>query len=368
MSKQKSKDSQPYSKGGSHAVKRRLRFDRIAVVVIPMLLIILLIGGLCFHSCSKRQDTQQTNNSANTPAATEPAANVATGSTEKEKESTPAAETTASAAETTASVSETVTTAAAVSGDSTQITLAAKGVHKGDLILINGEHSCTFPNGDPKLLYVHEERNNSYSVSDNEMQLEKDTISHLNDMMEAFETETGLTGMQVFSGYRDKADQDERYESGSSTFRGGYSDYHSGRSFNLKINFGDGTSDYYNPEKYPEYSWISEHAAEYGFIVRFPDGKDEITGEEARPYTFRYVGIPHASYITQNKLCLEEYVEKIHSYSVEDPLEITVGESTYAVFYVPIGGTKDVDITIPSSNYTASGDNLSGYIVSCQSQ
>ena len=37
-----------------------------------------------------------------------------------------------------------------------------------------------------------------------------------------------------------------------------------------------------------------------------------------------------------------------------------------AVFYVGIGGTNDVDVTIPGSTYTASGDNISGYIVTCE--
>ena len=199
-----------------------------------------------------------------------------------------------------------------------------------------------------------------------EVQLDAEPIAQLNKMMSAFETETGLGGMQVFSGYRDKADQDSRYEDGSTGFRGGYSDYHSGRSFNLKINFGDGTSDYYNAEKYPKYSWIAEHAAEYGFVVRYPDGKDEKTGEDSRTYTFRYVGVPHALYMQEHNLCLEEYIDRVHSYSADNPLEITADGKTYQVFYVGIGGTKDVQVTIPSGTYTASGDNISGYIVTCE--
>ena len=133
-----------------------------------------------------------------------------------------------------------------------------------------------------------------------------------------------------------------------------------------EINFGDGTSDYYNAEKYPKYSWIAEHAAEYGFVVRYPDGKDEKTGEDSRTYTFRYVGVPHALYMQEHNLCLEEYIDRVHSYSADNPLEITADGKTYQVFYVGIGGTKDVQVTIPSGTYTASGDNISGYIVTCE--
>ena len=101
-------------------------------------------------------------------------------------------------------------------------------------------------------------------------------------------------------------------------------------------------------------------------MVRYPDGKEEKTGEDSRSYTFRYVGVPHAVYMTEHKLCLEEYVDKIHSYTPANPLEITADGKQYKVFYVGIGGTNDVDVTIPGKTYTASGDNISGYIVTCE--
>ena len=96
------------------------------------------------------------------------------------------------------------------------------------------------------------------------------------------------------------------------------------------------------------------------------DGKDEKTGEDSRTYTFRYVGVPHALYMQEHNLCLEEYIDRVHSYSADNPLEITADGKTYQVFYVGIGGTKDVQVTIPSGTYTASGDNISGYIVTCE--
>ena len=94
--------------------------------------------------------------------------------------------------------------------------------------------------------------------------------------------------------------------------------------------------------------------------------KDEKTGEDSRTYTFRYVGVPHALYMQEHNLCLEEYIDRVHSYSADNPLEITADGKTYQVFYVGIGGTKDVQVTIPSGTYTASGDNISGYIVTCE--
>ena len=55
--------------------------------------------------------------------------------------------------------------------------------------------------------------------------------------------------------------------------------------------------------------WLAEHCQEYGFILRFPEGKESVTGVMYEPWHFRYVGVPAATYIMENGLCLEEFVE-----------------------------------------------------------
>lgn len=57
----------------------------------------------------------------------------------------------------------------------------------------------------------------------------------------------------------------------------------------------------------PEYQWLSEHAAEYGFVLRYPEDKQEITGVEFKPWHWRYVGKELASFLTEQNLTLEEY-------------------------------------------------------------
>ncbi len=54
--------------------------------------------------------------------------------------------------------------------------------------------------------------------------------------------------------------------------------------------------------------WMKAHCAEYGFILRFPEDKQEITGIMFEPWHFRYVGKEAAAYIMENGLCLEEFV------------------------------------------------------------
>lgn len=58
------------------------------------------------------------------------------------------------------------------------------------------------------------------------------------------------------------------------------------------------------------YAWLSEHAAEYGFILRYPENKEHITNIIYEPWHYRFVGVYYANEIKDSGLCLEEYFEK----------------------------------------------------------
>ena len=57
------------------------------------------------------------------------------------------------------------------------------------------------------------------------------------------------------------------------------------------------------------YAWLAENAYKYGFILRYPPGKQEITGTSYEPWHYRYVGIEAAYEINERGICLEEYFE-----------------------------------------------------------
>jgi zinc D-Ala-D-Ala carboxypeptidase len=61
--------------------------------------------------------------------------------------------------------------------------------------------------------------------------------------------------------------------------------------------------------KKPEAKWLAEHAQDYGYIIRYPKGKESITGYKYEPWHIRYVGIKIAKEITQKGITLEEYYE-----------------------------------------------------------
>lgn len=61
----------------------------------------------------------------------------------------------------------------------------------------------------------------------------------------------------------------------------------------------------------PAGKWLAEHSWEYGFILRYPLGKEEITGIQYEPWHFRYVGVDAAKIIVEDGITLEEFVENL---------------------------------------------------------
>ncbi len=61
------------------------------------------------------------------------------------------------------------------------------------------------------------------------------------------------------------------------------------------------------------YKWLYKHCAEYGFIVRYPNGKTDITGIIYEPWHFRYVGVEAATFIMENEITLEEYLSDYYN-------------------------------------------------------
>lgn len=67
-------------------------------------------------------------------------------------------------------------------------------------------------------------------------------------------------------------------------------------------------------EDMPTQKWLMEHCQDYGFILRYPKDKEEITGIIYEPWHYRYVGKKHAKIIMENGLCLEEYLRDMQTY------------------------------------------------------
>ena len=90
------------------------------------------------------------------------------------------------------------------------------------------------------------------------------------------------------------------------------------------------------------YGWLYENCHKYGFVLRYPADKASVTGVSDYTDYFRYVGIPHATYMAENGLCLEEYVQLLTGHTASNPLTVTVGDVSYQIFYADISQSASV--------------------------
>lgn len=159
----------------------------------------------------------------------------------------------------------------------------------------------------------------------------------------------------ITSAYRTREEQQELFDQqGSDTAqRPGESEHETGLALDVAVKgFGGASFLKTDVGKY-----INLSCWQYGFIIRYPDGKTDITGISYEPWHLRYVGAPHAEFIEKNRLTLEEYLDMLESgklYTID-------GIDGYAVIR-----TNDIDkITVPDeySSLTVSPDNCGNYIL-----
>ena len=86
----------------------------------------------------------------------------------------------------------------------------------------------------------------------------------------------------------------------------GYSEHNTG----LAMDFNTVNDSFKNTNTY---AWLMEHAEDYGFVLRYPEDKEDITGIMYEPWHFRYVGVEHAKKMNELHMCLEEYIEYVRS-------------------------------------------------------
>ncbi len=134
----------------------------------------------------------------------------------------------------------------------------------------------------------------------------------------------GYTDVSVTSGYRSYKKQESLYntytqremnEGGLSreeaqkivdtySARPGTSEHQTGLCCDMH-NLGSASQAFAEKEVY---TWLINNCYKFGFILRFPKGKEEITGYSFEPWHFRFVGRYHASEMHRLDMCLEEYV------------------------------------------------------------
>lgn len=145
--------------------------------------------------------------------------------------------------------------------------------------------------------------------------LEKETHKHFNEMIKCAYDEEGLD-IVCDSAYRTLEYQKQLFDEQISLGKDpaflanpGESEHHTGLCVDIAA-YVDG--EYYDEPEYleKEYKWLHKNCSKYGFILRYPACKEDITGYPYEPWHFRYVGVEHAKKIMDEGITLEEYLEK----------------------------------------------------------
>ena len=109
---------------------------------------------------------------------------------------------------------------------------------------------------------------------------------------------------------------------------------------------------------------LREKAADYGFVLRYPMGKEAITGIGWEPWHFRYVGWPHARIMTERNLVLEEYLAWLRTFPAEGaPLRYRAAGRSFEVCYAPDGHLDTLEALLSSGMPCQCSDTNTGGMV-----
>ena len=245
--------------------------------------------------------------------------------------------------------------------------LSQNAIHTGELILVNNWTPYQFPE-EQELVCIYEKKSSGYYVRDLSVYLSPVAMTALDKMMVEFREQGGPKGMNVVAGYRTAEEQQHLFDQSAQrnglehaqkyVAQPGGSEHHTGLVVDFSIMQEDGSSRDYDGSG--AYAWIGQNCQEYGFVVRYAPGKEELTGIYDEPWHFRYLGVPHATHITSLGMCLEEYIDYLKDYTFEgEHLTIECSEGTYEVWY-----TEGTQVYLPDSGeYQISGNNVDGVIV-----
>ncbi len=259
-------------------------------------------------------------------------------------------------------------------------------INLGDLILVNYQHAYSLADS-VDTMYLYGNKNGNYQLSTTNHRLTERVLNAMNKLADAFFADTGLTEILVVSSYRTTADQQSVYDSKVQTngaeyaanyvAQPGYSEHHTGMAVDLSFyRASDGAT--IPVADHAQGSWLTTHGPEYGFILRYPENKVDITKIAYEPWHFRFVGKPHAAVMTKAGLCLEEYIGLLKDYTLEGKLLHALSDGTtaevtaatlptegYVIYYVPASAGESTELRIPAgyANYSVSGNNVDGFIV-----
>lgn len=170
-----------------------------------------------------------------------------------------------------------------------------KAYYMGNTIIVNKEYKL----------------DKNYTYLDNQEMYNQATVEFENMVKDA-----SMQGIYIKLSSRYRSYQDQTYIYNSYKLRSsnvddfsakpGYSEHQTGLAFDVMA-IDQSTRLKTSFENTKEFKWLEKNAYKYGFILRYPKGKSNITGYQYEPWHYRYVGKKLSYIIHDNKLTLEEY-------------------------------------------------------------
>lgn len=244
------------------------------------------------------------------------------------------------------------------------VTLKPHLVHAGNLILVNAQYPYRSDIVWQELAPVNQEAC--------DIMLNDQVVKVLSTLMERLH---GWDQIAAVSGWRSMEEQVEIYESSLKENGKDFTEKyvalpgHSEHQTGLAIDLAQKQEhiDFIRPD-FP-YTGICQtfrqQALTYGFIERYPRGREASTGIAHEPWHFRYVGSPHAEIMADHCFVLEEYITFLREnpYGASPYLHKANGQCV-AVSYLKANEAADtqfeIDDTVP---YSISGNNIDGFII-----
>jgi len=241
-------------------------------------------------------------------------------------------------------------------------------LNEGALILVNQDHKYSVDVSESlENIYSYNQKegnvNNWYGLINVKQSLKKEALDALNAMYKDYYEALQLSDVTITKSFVDAATQQSEYDTayenadaGKKPYlqAGGCSEHQTGLAFNLRA-------------AEASLSWFNDNCWKYGFVSRYPAGKESVTYVKDELNHFRYVGVPHALYMKLNKLVMEEYLALLETKTNDSRLKLDVGTAdkyeTYAC-KAEVGAVTKIKVPSEQSgwSYMISGGN-NGYFV-----
>ncbi|MBO0959682.1 VanY-A/VanY-F/VanY-M family D-Ala-D-Ala carboxypeptidase [Neobacillus sp. MM2021_6] len=239
--------------------------------------------------------------------------------------------------------------------DVQKIEVTKEQIHQGTLLLVNNQYPVDQDSIKKDIIDLsrHNELITGYGLLTSDMKLSEE-IAHQFSKMTVSAEKDGVHHFLISSGFRDFDEQEELYKQMGSDYAlpAGYSEH------NLGLSLDVGSSQM-KMSHAPEGKWLENNAWKHGFILRYPEGKTDVTGIKYEPWHIRYVGVPHSAIMKEMNFVLEEYLDYLKE---KKRISINVNGEDYMIFYYQI--SQPTTIEIPTNHpYDISGNNIDGVIV-----